>query len=389
VTAHPFDDIDVAALRRRTSVKWSRYDADVLPLWVAETDFPLADPIRRTLHELIDRGDTGYPVGMRHVEAFTRFAERRYRWPVDPGLAVTVPDVMTGVEFAIGALTEPGDAVAFLTPAYPPFFVAVDATRRSAAHVPMAPGPHGAEIDLDELAGAVRRGATAILLCNPHNPTGRRFTRQELTGVAEVADRYGAVVISDEIHAPLVLHRDTGEHVPFATLDAEAAGRSICLHSASKGWNLPGLKAAVMVAGSEATRKRLAGPALGELTERSGIAGVAAGIAAFDEAESWLDDTVAYIAGNHGLVRELLPGALPGVRIISAEATYLAWLDLRDVPAVAGAAEPADVLLDRARVALVPGTHFGHEYSGWARMNLGTSRPILREAISRMASAVA
>ena len=385
MTEHPFDDIDVATLRRRTSVKWSRYEADVLPLWVAETDFPLADPIRQTLHELIDRGDTGYPVSTRHVEAFARFAERRYGWPIDPGLAVTVPDVMTGVEYAIQALTQPGDGVAFLTPAYPPFFVSVDATRRSGAHVPLI----GGVIDLDALADAVRGGATAILLCNPHNPTGRRFTRQELIGVAEVADRYGAVVISDEIHAPLVLDRDAGEHVPFASLEAEAAARCVCLHSASKGWNLPGLKAAVMVAGSETTRKRLGGPVLDELSERSGIAGVAAGVAAFDEAESWLDDTVAYIAGNHRLVRDLLPDALTGVRIEPAEATYLAWLDLRDVPALAGTAEPADVLLDRARVALIAGPHFGREYRGWARMNVGTSRPILREAISRMASVAA
>ncbi len=382
MTGHPFDDIDVAALRRRTSVKWSRYDADVLPLWVAETDFPLADPIRRTLHELIDRGDTGYPVSTRHVEAFARFAERRYGWPVDPGLAVTVPDVMTGVEFAIRALTEPDEGVAFLTPAYPPFFVSVGATRRFAAHVPLT----GGVIDLDALAGAVRGGATAILLCNPHNPTGRRFTREELVGVAEVADRYGAVVISDEIHAPLVLDRDAGEHVPFASLDAEAAARCVCLHSASKGWNLPGLKAAVLVAGSEPTRKRLAGPALDELSERSGIAGVAAGVAAFDEAESWLDDAVAYIAGNQRLVGELLPSALPGARITPAEATYLAWLDLREVQALAGTAEPADVLLDRARVALVAGPHFGHAYGGWVRMNVGTSRAVVREAISRMAS---
>ena len=204
-----------------------------------------------------------------------------------------------------------------------------------------------------------------------------------------MADRYGAVVISDEIHGPFVLDRDDGEHVPFASLDTEASARSVCLHSASKGWNLPGLKAAIMVAGSERTRKRLESPALGELGERAGIAGVAAGVAAFDEAEPWLDDAVAYIAGNHRLVREVLPDALPGVRVRRAEATYLMWLDLRAVPALTGAAEPADVLLDRARVALVPGPQFGRRYTGWARMNLGTSRPILQEAISRMASAIA
>ena len=313
MSEHAFDRIDLAALRRRTSLKWSEYGPDVLPLWVAEMDFPLAEPIRRALHELIDRGDTGYPVGPPHAEAFARFAARRYGWALDPGLAVTVPDVMTAVEYAIGVFTEPGDAVAFLTPAYPPFFVAVDATRRSVAGVAMARDADlGATLDLDELDRVVRGGATAILLCNPHNPTGRRFTGDELAGVAAVADRYGAMVISDEIHAPLVLDRAAGGHIPFATLDAESAHRGVCVHSASKGWNLPGLKAAVLIAGGAETRVQLASPALDELTERSGIAGVAAGIAAFDEAEGWLDDTVAYIAGNHRLMQDRLPEALPG-----------------------------------------------------------------------------
>ena len=157
----------------------------MLPLWVAEMDFPLAPPIRQTLHELIDRGDTGYPVGTRHVEAFAGFAGRRYDWHVDPSLAATVPDVMSGVEYAIDTFTAPGDSIAFLTPAYPPFFVSVEATRRVVAQVPMTEQSGGWAIDFDRLRDVVRGGASAILLCNPHNPTGRRLTRAELTGVAD------------------------------------------------------------------------------------------------------------------------------------------------------------------------------------------------------------
>ena len=357
-------------------------------MFIAEMDFPLAEPIRRALHELIDRGDTGYPVGTAHEEAFLGFAERRYGWSPDPAAVVTVPDVMTGVEFAIGQLTQPGDPVAFLTPAYPPFFVAVESTRRAVAGVPLAGDAKvGATIDGDALATTLRDGAKAILLCNPHNPSGRRFTADELAIVAALADHHGVPVISDEIHSPLVLDRAAGEHVPFATLDAEAAATCVCLHSASKGWNLPGLKAAVLITGSTAIRKSFDAAALDELSERAGILGVAAGAAAFEEGEPWLDDTVAYIEANHRLVHEAVPAALPGARVTTAEATYLAWLDLRDVEAL-GAGEPAQLLLERAGVALAPGLNFGAQYGGWARMNVATSAPIIGEAIARMAAAV-
>jgi cystathionine beta-lyase len=375
---HPYDALRLDELRRRSSMKWSTYDPDVLPMWVAEMDFPLAEPIRRVLHELVDRGDTGYPAGGAYVEAFARFAARRYGWTLDPALGATVPDVMTGVEYAIDRLSEPGDGVAFLIPAYPPFFVSVAATRREVAPVPMAGDAEaGWTIDGDALDATLRAGAKAVLLCNPHNPTGRMFTLDELRIVAEQADRHGVPVISDEIHAPLILDRST-PHVPFRTLNANC----VCVHSASKGWNLPGLKAAILIAGSRAIYDRLAGPALQELSERAGMFGVGAGAVAFDEGEAWLDDTVDYIAANHHLVAERLPKALPGAHVTRAQATYLTWLDLRGT-GLAG--EPSDVLLDRARVALVRGPNFGAPYRGFARMNLGTARPIVEAALDRMA----
>lgn len=373
-----FDDLDLSELRRRRSVKWTKYGPDVLPLFVAEMDFPLAEPIRRVLYELVDRGDTGYPVGTEHVEAFARFAQRRYGWALDPALASTVPDVMAGVEFAIGELTEPGDPIAFFTPAYPPFFVSVETMHRAVAGVPLGAGW---TIDGDALAAALRDGAKAILLCNPHNPSGRRFTRDELMIVADLADRYGVPVISDEIHATLVLDRTAGEHVPFPTLDAESAAASVCVHSASKGWNVPGLKAAVLVAGSARRRDGFDARAVAELDERSGIAGVVAGAAAFDEGEPWLNEVVGYIAANHRFVQQAVPDVLPGARVTTAEATYLAWLDLRET-ALEG--EPAEVLLRKAGVALVPGPAFGAGYQGFARMNLGTSRAILAGAVDRI-----
>jgi len=376
--SHPYDALRPEELRRRTSMKWTAYDPDVLPMWVAEMDFPLAEPIRRVLHALVDRGDTGYPTGGRYVDAFARFAARRYGWTLDPALGATVPDVMTGVEYAIDRLTEPGDGVAFLTPAYPPFFLSVATTRRAVAAVPMAgDADAGWTVDGDALDAALRAGAKAVLLCNPQNPTGRVFGLDELSIVAALADRHGVPVISDEIHAPLILDHST-QHVPFPILSANC----VCVHSASKGWNLPGLKAAILIAGSRAIHDRLAGPALEELSERTGIFGVAAGTAAFDDSEAWLSDTVDYLAGNHRLVADLLPEALPGARVTRAQATYLAWLDLRGSGLVG---EPADVLLDKARVALVRGPSFGSPYRGFARMNVGTSRPLVQAALDRIA----
>lgn len=376
-----YDALRLDELRRRTSAKWTVHEPDVLPMWVAEMDFPLAEPIRRVLCEMVDRGDTGYPNGRPHVEAFARFAARRYDWQVDPALATTVPDVMAGVEYAIDRLTEPGDGVAFLTPAYPPFFASVPATRRTVVAVPMAgDADAGWTIDGDALAAALRSGAKAVLLCNPHNPTGRVFTRDELAMIAELAERHGAAVISDEIHAPLIID-GRARHVPFATVHPDC----VCVHSASKGWNLPGLKAAVLVAGTRAIHDRLAGVGLDTLAEHAGIFGVAAAAAAFDEGEPWLSDTLDYLAGNHRHVHELLPKVLPGARVTRAQATYLAWLDLRSA-GLPG--EPAQVLLDTARVALVGGANFGAQYRGWARMNLGTSRPIVQEALDRMAALV-
>ena len=318
---------------------------------------------------------------MSYLLAFAGFAARRYGWRVDPGLVWPCVDVMTGIEYVLEMLTEPGAPVVFLTPAYPPFFVSVSSVRRAVAGVAMAgDAAAGWSIDLDGLAAAVR-GAGALLLCNPHNPTGRRFTRDELLGVAAVADRFGVPVVSDEIHAPLVLDPAAGGHVPFASLDAEAALRSVCFHSASKGWNVAGLKAALLVAGSRQIAERLASPQLAHRAELTGIAGIAASIAAFEEGEPWLDELIGYLAGNHRLLQQRLPQVLPGARVSVAEAGYLAWLDLRDVSDLRG--EPADDLLARARVALVPGPRFGQQYRGWARINLGTSRAILTEALTR------
>lgn len=374
-----FDDLDLARLRTRRSEKWT-VPPDVLPLWVAEMDFDLAPPISAELHALVDRSDTGYAPSRPLVAAFAAFAARRYAWRVDGGRAWAAPDVMAAVDFALRRLTEPGDPIAFLTPAYPPFYVAVDALVRRVVGVPMLPDDaRGWLIDLDALRAALRAGAKAILMCNPHNPTGRAFDRDDLQAVADLAAEFGVPVISDEIHAPLVL---AGRHVAFEMV----SDRCVCVHSASKGWNLPGLKAAIMVAGAGLVDE-LRGPAVEHLDQNAGIAGMIAGVAAFESGEPWLEELLEYLRGSHALLRELLPAALPGVRVTAADATYLMWLDLREVAGLGP--HPATELLERARVRLEPGERFGAAYPGFVRLNLATSRPILREAVERIGNAVA
>jgi cystathionine beta-lyase len=346
-------------------------------------DFPLAEPIRDVLIEMIERSDTGYahPTGL--PEAYARFAHRRWDHAVRPDRMVAVPDVMRGITATLEVMTERGDGVVVHTPAYPPFFEGIAYSERRVVEAPLAVGAGGRyELDLDLLEARFRDGARTYLLNNPHNPTGRLFGRGELEALAELCDRHGVLVLADEIHAPLVYGE--ARFVPFAAVDADSARRSISLTSASKGWNLAGLKAAVAVAHDDESWKLL-DRIPDEIRLGRSIMGVAASIAAFDAGEPWLDDTLAYLDGTRRFLGERLAARLPGVGYALPEATYLAWLDCR---ALHIGDDPADLFLDAGRVALYPGPHFGHVGRGFARFNFATARPIVAEAVDRMAAAV-
>ncbi len=378
-----FDDVDLAALRRRRSAKWTTYPPDVLPAFVAEMDFPLAAPVRDALAAAVARDDTGYPSAGALGTAFARFAAARYDWDVDPGRVRAATDVMTAVSELIRALTEPGDAVVITPPVYPPFFtVAVEAGRR-VVESPLARSDRGYELDLDGLEHAFAAGARTFLLCHPHNPSGRSFRRDELEAIAELAGRYGVVVIADEIHAPMTLPGSV--HVPYLTLGPEAAAGAVAITGASKAWNVAGLKCALIVTGDAGLEARLDAALPSHLPYHVGHFGVLAALAAFEQGADWLDLLIAHLDVNRQLLARLLAARLPQIAYDPPEAGYLAWLDCRGLGL---GDDPASVFLERGRVALSPGPNFGTQGRGFARLNFGTSAALLGEAVDRLAAAV-
>ncbi len=385
--ARPFDPdaVDLAALRGRLSAKYQTYPADVLPAWVAEMDFPLAAPVAQALHAAIDRSDTGYRSGIGVAEALADFSMRTWAWAVDPARVIVLPDVLTGVAQSLLAMTAPGDGVVVTPPVYAPFFSTVSqVAARTVVEVPMRRAGDGTfGLDLDGLADAFARpDVTAFLLCSPHNPTGSVPTADELAAIAALAERHGVVVIVDEIHAPLTL--PGAVHVPYLPLVADDVP-AVSLVSASKAWNLPGLKCAQLVA-TDAAHRRLRASMPMEALFGTGHLGAIAAVAAYRDGGPWLAQVLEVLDHNRRLLVGLLDARLPLAGYVAPAATYLAWLDLR---AYDVGPDPARLLLDRGRVALSSGTAFGTGGFGHARLNLATSGAVLSEAVDRMAAALA
>lgn len=385
---HPYDALTLAELSTRRSMKWNAFGSDVLPAWVAEMDFPHAEPITRSLTAMVRASDTGYPWHGGLAEAYAAFSLRRYGFEPDISGAGMVPDILRGIAVALERLTPSGSSVAFLTPAYPPFFETVQAVGRGVTEVPMVRAGTGRyELDPERIDSAMTEpNVEAFLLCNPHNPVGRVFDRTELEMIARSARRHGVLMLVDEVHAPLTYPADGSAdsgHVPFASL-GELARPSVTFVSASKGWNLPGLKCALAIGDGPEPASVFADLSI-EIRAGASPLGVAANIAAFDEGEAWLDDTVRYLDGNRALLAELLAEQLPEVGYAQPEATYLGWLDCR---ALGIGDDPAGAFLRHGRVALNPGDDYGDDGKGFVRLNFGTSRAILTEVVSRMAGAV-
>jgi cysteine-S-conjugate beta-lyase len=379
---HPFDAVAEADLRRRQSAKWALYPPDVLPAWVAEMDFPLAEPIRRALHEAVDRDDAGYASADGLGQAFAEWAASRWRWDVAPSDVHLVSDVVTGIAEVLRVATAPGDLVVIEPPVYAPFAATVRALGRVVANAPLAHGAAGWSPDLAAIEAAYAQGARAHLLCSPQNPTGHVYTRDSLAQIADLAAAHGVLVLADEIHAPLTL--GGASHAPFPVVSEAARRQSIVFTSASKSWNVAGLKAALMIACAEMPRAVL-GKLSPETPYHAGHFGVLASRAAFREGAAWLDEVHAILERNQRLLGDLLAAELPAVRYLPPQASYLAWLDCRTLGL---GADPAAEFLARGRVALSSGPAFGVEGAGFARLNIGTTRRLLEEAVARMKRAV-
>ncbi|WP_405623117.1 MalY/PatB family protein [Streptomyces sp. NBC_01396] len=379
---NPLRALSLDSLRCRTSMKWRTYPADVLPLWVAEMDVPLAEPVVRAVTDALALGDTGYPAGTAYAEALAEFAEKRWGWD---GLAVErtaiVPDVMLGVVEMLKLVTAHGDPVVVNSPVYPPFYQFIEHMDRQVSQAPL-----GADLRLDfgTLEDTFRQAVAggrraAYLLCSPHNPTGTVHTAEELAAVAALADRYGVRVVADEIHAPLTA--SGVDFVPY--LSVPGAENGLSLMSASKAWNLAGLKAALALAGPAAAADLSRLPE--EVSHGPSHIGVIAHTAALTDGTAWLDALLAGLDDNRRLLAGLLAEHLPAVAHRPGEATYLAWLDCR---ALDLGDDPAAVFLERGRVAVNSGIPFGTGGAGHVRLNLATSPEVITEGVRRMAAAL-
>jgi cystathionine beta-lyase len=380
--SEPYATLTADGLRDRRSVKWRHYPPDVLPVFVAELDAVLAEPVADALVAAVERSDTGYAHPGRLPEAFAGFAHRHWDWWPDPTQTLVVPDVMRGIAETLRLVTEPGAGVVVNTPAYPPFFSTIADVGRSVVTSPLARTAAGEwELDLDRLAADFAGGASVYLLCNPHNPTGLVLDRATLTAVAELGRRHGVRVIVDEVHAPLVY--PPAEHVPYATAAGEDADDAIVYVSASKAFNLPGLKCALVIAGPRSMPVLSRMPL--EARYGTSLFGVIANEAAYTAGDPWLTRLLADLDRNRRRLAELVAEHLPGVGSRVPDATFLAWLDCRDLGL---GDDPAATFLDHGRVALNAGPAFGEEGKGWARLNFGCHGDVLSEAVRRMAAAL-
>jgi len=377
--ANPFDDLALDRLRRRTSAKWRMYPEDVLPLWVAEMDAAVAQCVIEAVHDALLMGDTGYPAGHAYAEAMAGFGQERWGWTFDPETTAKVTDVITGILEIVRVTSADGEAIVLTPPVYPPFYMIAKTLGRPVVEAPLTSDGRIDPETLERAFVAATSGgqAATLILSSPHNPTGTVHTREELETVARLARQHGVRVIADEIHAPLQM--PTSTFVPY--LDAAGTEPDFSVMSASKGWNLAGFKAALVIPGAEATAETAS--LAGRAGNHPGHIGLIAHTAAITHGGGWLDAAIAGIDANRMALTGMLAEHLPGTSYRPPESTYLAWVDCRSLGL---GDDPAEVFLEQGRVALSSGVPFGPGGAGHVRVNLATSQAVLTEALRRMAS---
>ncbi|HET7088282.1 MAG TPA: PatB family C-S lyase [Anaerolineae bacterium] len=386
-------DFDTPPDRRHTdSLKWSRYDADVLPMWIADMDFPSPAPVVQALRERVDHGVYGYPAGImgepNELPEFRRLiVDRlvdRYGWQVQPEDLVFIPGVVVASNLACHAVATHNGGVLVQTPVYPPILDAPQKANMRRHDAMLARNSDGAyEIDWDVFGSAITSETRLFILCNPHNPVGRVFRPDELERMAEICLKRGVVICSDEIHCDLLY---TGQrHIPIAALDPEIARNTITLIAPTKTFNLPGLQCSIAIVQNPELRQKYQEARKG-LVPWVNVMGLLAAQVAYREGQDWLDQLLAYLEGNRDRLYGYVQSELPGITMARPEATYLAWLDCRQA-GIGG--NPYEFFLQKARVALADGAMFGPGGEGFLRLNFGCSRALLAEALERMKRALA
>jgi cystathionine beta-lyase len=378
---------EVIDRRNTESEKWRHYESDVLPLWVADMDFRSPEPVIAALQQRVAHGVFGYPSGLDATghkqpplkQAILEYLERRYAWEVSPETLVLVPGVVTGLNLAAHAFAKPEGGVLVQTPVYPPFLYIARQAGILHQEMQLALQPDGRyEVDWEAFERSITPQTRMFVLCNPHNPVGRVFTRVELERMAEICLRHDLVIISDEIHCDLVYAPN--QHIPIASLDPEIARRTVTLMAPSKTFNIAGLECSFAIIPDAQTRKRYLDGRQG-LVGWVNLMGQVAAEAAYREGQEWLNQLLVYLEDNRNWLAGYVRDHFPGVKMASPEGTYLAWLDFRALELPGG---PYQHFLEKAKVALNDGKMFGTGGEGFVRLNFGCPRAVLVEAVERM-----
>jgi len=382
-------ELDIPFLLARRNAKWHRYADDVLPAWVAEMDFSVSPAIRAAMERIVREQDYGYPfrdgdrADMALAHSFVRRMKNRFGWQTDATDTLPIADLVQGTFACVMAFSDPGDSVVLQMPSYPPFRTAIDETGRVLQEDRMRDDGTRFVSDLAALDAATGPRARMMLFCHPQNPTGRAYGRAELEAFGRYAVKHDLIVVSDEIHADLLYKGHA--HIPLASISPEVAARTVTITSATKGFNIPGLRCGVMHFGSAELKARFLKRIPAKLLGAPGITGIDATVAAWDSSQAWCDEVVGILQANRDWLAGAIAKEFPGAVMRPAEATYLAWIDFSKLhlPGPAGT-----FFLEKAKVALSPGENFGPLFPHCARLNFATSPAILEKIVGRMVDAV-
>jgi cystathionine beta-lyase len=370
--------------RHSDSIKWALFGDEVLPLWVADMDFTSPPEVITALQERVAHGVFGYACESKELkEIITARMEDLYQWRITPDDVILLPGVVAGFNLVCQAVTRAGESILMQPPVYPPFFKAPKYTEARAIYNPINKDERGDyRVDLDAFAKVIEEDTRLFLMCNPHNPIGRVYSREELQGMAEICLRRGMVICSDEIHSDLVY--SGYQHTPIAALDPEIAAITATLIAPSKTYNIAGLECSALICTNPELKNRIQRARRG-LLGGINLLGASAGVAAYRYGDAWLREVLQILEGNRDYLMNFLAEKIPQIKMTKPEATYLAWMDCRDLDLPTS---PAKYFLERAKVGLNEGGEFGAQGNGFVRLNFGCSRATLNQALERLLRAL-